>query len=56
MLGSDLIPCGLFLAGILLSAVAGTGLSCPSGPSWRAGFLTAAGVGLVFCACAVAIR
>lgn len=56
MLTSDLLPVGLFLAGIVLSIVADARLRRLAGPCWRTNCLTAAGAALVVCACAVAIR
>ncbi|MDP4027206.1 hypothetical protein Q8W71_32040 [Methylobacterium sp. NEAU 140] len=56
MFTSDLVPGGLFLAGIVLSIAADARLRRSAGGCWRTGCLTAAGAALVFCACAVAIR
>ncbi|WP_342162695.1 hypothetical protein [Methylobacterium sp. SD21] len=52
----DLLPCALFVLGILVSVTAELRLRRGDTGSITNGFITAAGAGLVFVACAVAIR
>lgn len=52
----DLLPCTLFVIGILISAAADLRLRRADTGSFSNGFITAAGAGLVFVACAAAIR
>lgn len=55
MLGDWLPPC-LFVIGILTSVAADLRLRRSDTGSFSNGFITAAGAGLVFVACAAAIR
>ncbi|MBE7202977.1 MAG: hypothetical protein INR70_34980 [Parafilimonas terrae] len=55
MLG-DWLPCLLFVVGILTSAAADLRLRRGDTGSFSNGCITAAGAGLVFVACAAAIR
>lgn len=52
----DLFPSGLFLIGILVSLAADCRLRRADASSWSNGCITAVGAGLVFVACAAAIR
>lgn len=52
----DLIPCGLFLSGLLVSLTADRRLRRVDTGSWANGCITLAGAALVFVACAAAIR
>ncbi|MCJ2052580.1 hypothetical protein [Methylobacterium sp. J-070] len=52
----DLIPCSLFLIGILTSVAADCRLRRVDAASWSNGCITAAGAALIFVACAAAIR
>ncbi|WP_238293349.1 hypothetical protein [Methylobacterium longum] len=56
MAGSDLILSGLFVAGILISLTADFRLRNAAAASLTTSCITAAGAGLVFLACAAAIR
>lgn len=56
MMLDDLFPCGLFVIGILVSVAAELRLRKSTAGSFSNGFITAAGVALVFVACAAAIR
>ena len=51
----DLIPCSLFLIGILTSMAADCRLRRADAASWSNGCITAFGAAMVFFACAVAI-
>ncbi|WP_043345997.1 hypothetical protein, partial [Methylobacterium sp. B1] len=52
----DLIPCSLFLIGILVSLAADCRLRRVEPAPWANGCITAAGAALVFAACAAAMR
>lgn len=52
----DFLPCALFVLGILVSVAAELRLRRGDTGSLSNGFITAAGAGLVFVACAAAIR
>ncbi|MGH1573089.1 hypothetical protein ACRAWG_23445 [Methylobacterium sp. P31] len=52
----DLIPCSLFLIGILTSVAADCRLRRAEAAPWANGCITAAGAALVFVACAAAMR
>ncbi|MCJ2021596.1 MULTISPECIES: hypothetical protein [unclassified Methylobacterium] len=52
----DLIPCSLFLIGILTSVAADFRLRRVDAAPWANGCITVAGAALVFAACAAAIR
>ena len=56
MMLDDLFPCALFVVGILVSVAAELRLRRGDTGSLSNGFIAAAGVGLVFVACAAAIR
>ncbi|MCJ2059544.1 hypothetical protein MKL09_23760 [Methylobacterium sp. J-048] len=52
----DLIPCSLFLIGILTSVAADCRLRRAEAASWANGCITVVGAAMVFAACAAAIR